>query len=92
MSGRNQMKHGALWLATEEDFGAELVLERYDAALDVIGAVFRKRGLFLAVVYEKNQDPGLSVPHWSQRDPDSWFDTADDATRHLSGLLGSTKP
>jgi hypothetical protein len=92
MSGRDQMKHGALWLATEESFGAELLLERYEPTLDVIGAVFRKRGLFLAVVYEKSQDPGLSVLHWSQRDPDSWFDTADEATRHMLSVLAPARP
>lgn len=77
------MKHGALWLDTDDQIGAELVGEYYDAKVDLLGAVFSKRGLFLAIVYEKVQEAGWSLPHWRARGPQNWFPSLEDATSYM---------
>ena len=75
------MKHGARWLDTEEQLGAELVGEYYDPKVDLLGAVFTKGGLYLALVYKK--EPEGSLPRWTARGPQNWFPTLQDATNYM---------
>ena len=64
-----------------------LVFERYEPAVDLLGAVFLKAGLYKAVVFEKIKDRQLRLPAWSERRPESLFETQEDAVAHIDALL-----
>lgn len=83
LEARRTVKHGALWLDTDDQVGAELVGEYYDAKVDLLGAVLTKRSLFVVLVYEKVQEPGWSLPHWAVRGPQNWFPTLEEATNYM---------
>lgn len=85
------MKHGALWLDTDEQTGSELVGEYYDRQLDMIGAIFARRGLYLVTIYEKVNDPSWSVPHWISRGPQNWFPSMEHASNYMLDALRAAR-
>ena len=79
-------KHGAEWYWSVND--GELVVELYDAEVDVIGAVHkRSEGVFRGCLYGKIKDPGAEAPNWAAMQPEALFDNLEEARDHVLALI-----
>lgn len=77
-------KHGALWAN-----GEPTVFEQFDKARQYLGVVFKRGGLFAAVIYEMCADPQWRLPCWGKLQPDALFDSQVEAVTFVQSCLST---